>query len=448
MAGGFSFSAIFGKESAAYQLFVWQVLGQVISTVGMPGFIALQQLVMSRVPVVALSPADAVDAALKGHLSADQAAAEASLSGISRERFDVLLAAAGAPLAPEELVVALRRGLIPETGSGAESISFAQGVRESRLNPKWTDTLKALGVQLPTPVDALQAVLEGQIDEATGRELYARFGGDPQYYEMLFNTRGSAPTPLEAIGMANRGIIPWEGTGPDATTYEQAFLEGPWRNKWAEPYRQFGVYVVPPRSVTAMVRSGALTDDRALAEFRKSGMSQEMAAAMLADAHHVKAQEDRELAKTDILQLYSDRLIDGPTATGMLSDLGYNAADSAFLLGVRDFQLEQQRISKAVGRLETLYVAHKLSDQDVISAMEALGVPPSGRDAKLRTWQIERLANVKILTDAQICDAVYYLFISVDEGLAELEALGYSPRDAWIRLGVRLHGPPTETMPA
>jgi hypothetical protein len=52
--------------------------------------------------------------------------------------------------------------------------------------------------------------------------------------------------------MANRGIIPWSGSGPRSTSFEQAFLEGPWRNKWLGPFRKAAEYFPPPRTITAM----------------------------------------------------------------------------------------------------------------------------------------------------------------------------------------------------
>lgn len=437
---GFDFGRVFGKDTAAYQLFVYQVLGQFVSTLGEPAFLALSQLVLSHAPVVPLTVADAVDAAQKGHVSPDEAAAEALLAGVSRERFDILLAAAQMPLAPQELVVALRRGLIPEHGEGAQSISFDQGIREGPIGIKWVDVVKGLATELPTPTDALNALLEGQVDEATGRALYERFGGDPAYFEMLFNTRGSAPTPLELNMMVNRGVIPATGTGPDQVSREQGFKEGPWRNKWLEPYVRLGEYVTPPRSVAAMVRSGALTDDQALAEFKKQGMSAELAAAMLTDAHHEKVAPERDLTVATIKALYQDGLIDREQAGGLLDALNYSAESVAFLLDVWDFQTLQAKVRSAVAKIHSLYVAHKIDAAAAGRALDGLNVPATGKAQMLAIWTLERDANVQTLTAAEIVDAVFYEILSIDDGIRRLVQIGWQPEDAAIRIGIRFHG--------
>ena len=75
--------------------------------------------------------------------------------------------------------------------------------------------------------------------------------------------------------MARRGIIPWDGEGAGVVSFRQAFLEGPWRNKWEPYFRSLADYIPPPRTVTAMVREGAMTDADALKWYRAAGLTQE-----------------------------------------------------------------------------------------------------------------------------------------------------------------------------
>jgi hypothetical protein len=429
-------------------ILVWQVLGQVAGPLLEPLAEELRQLVSERFPDLPLSPEVAADAAIRGHLDPQAAAQEAAKGGIDAERFRTLLANAGEAPAVGVLLELWRRGVIPEQGAGADAVSVEQGIKEGRTHDKWIEALKRLRYSLPSPESALQALLEGQTDEATARDLYARWGGDPEHFQLLFETRGSAPTPLEAAEMARRGVIPWEGTGPGATSYQQAFLEGPWRNKWSDPYRALAQYLPPPRTVTAMVREGSLTDDQALQLYREAGLSEELAAAYLASAHNQRTQADRELSKSDVLDLYQERALDREAALGLLQALRYSQQDAEWLLDARDFRVAKQLLDSALSRLRSLYVARKLPEGDLRSALGVLKVPSDQVEQLLQTWTLERALNVKALTAAEIADAVWYELISVEEGLSELEALGYSPRDAWLRLGVRLHGPPTAQAPA
>ena len=44
--------------------------------------------------------------------------------------------------------------------------------------------------------------------------------------------------------MALRGIIPWDGTGLQVTSYAQAFREGPWRDKWSDAFKRVAYAVL------------------------------------------------------------------------------------------------------------------------------------------------------------------------------------------------------------
>lgn len=439
----------FGGKAAnvAEQMLVWGVLQQIIGAMLFPLINEIQRGVNEVSQTVPLSPADLADMVNRHFVAMNDAIAYAKQSGIAPSDFARLVDNAGDAPGPDQLAVALRRGLIPESGTGPDSTSFEQGIAEGRLKDKWTPMMRALSVEWPSPTDALDALLEGQVDDATGRELYEKFGGAPEYFQMLFDTRGSAPTPVELSEMANRGVIPWDGQGAQVTSYHQGFLEGPWRNKWEEPYRKLAEYRPPLRTITAMVRNGSIDDATALQWYKDLGATDAMAQAQLRDAHATKTQAEKNLAVSTVLSLYQERFIDAGTATNMLEELRYTAQDAAWMLQLEDFKVVQSTLNGAVSRLKALYIARKIDAGTARNALNSMLLPPSHIDQLLQTWDLERQASVKILTPAEIADAVYYQIIDVATGIQELVDLGYTERDAWIRISIRLKGPATQTMP-
>jgi len=436
---GVDLGKLFGRESAAGQLLMWSVLSALISAVLAPELELVQREVFKALPSTPLTPAQLADMVVRHIVSGADGASYARESGIAAADFQRMVESAGEGLGPADLAEALRRGIIPAEGTGPDAVSFEQGMAEAHTRDKWADTVRKLSVKEPSPIDPLEALLQGQLTEDVAKALYVRFGGDPEHFTWLFNSRGQAPTPVELLELANRGIIPWDGVGPDKVSYEQGFLEGPARNKWEGPFRALGEYVVPPRSITAMVRSGALDDAAALREFRKSGMTQEMAAAMLADAHHAKLAAPRDLAKGTIDQLYRDRLVSAEQATAMYRSLDYTDAEIPFLLQLQDMQRAVAAVNQAVGRVHTLYVSRHVSKQQAVDALGALAVPAAQQQDLLASWDIERAVNVKTLTAAEIASAHYYKIIDQDQALAQLVAIGYTPWRAWVLLSVRAH---------
>ncbi|MGH9302715.1 MAG: hypothetical protein ACRD0E_12650, partial [Acidimicrobiales bacterium] len=304
-----SLRSLAGKGEIAEQFFVWGVLYGMISEITAPFIQQLGNDVNAGHPVVPITPADAADALLKGHMSESDAKAESARSGINSDRFDTLFANAGEPPSLGDMLELFRRGEV--------SVDLLhKAVQQSAIRDEWftNGTIEKLGKQPPTPGDFLNAYLNGQLDKATAQKLYNTFGGietqaGEDIFTILFNTLGSAPTPEEALTLVNRGIIPLSGRGPGVTSYEQAFLEGPWRDKWLSAFEALREYLPPPRTVVAMLGHGSLTDAQGLDLLVKQGLTPELAAAYVADAHTTAVAKQKDLAVGEITTLYYDQAI-------------------------------------------------------------------------------------------------------------------------------------------
>lgn len=427
------------KNPLLEQIFVWQILQAVTTAILTPEIAGLQEEIFRLNPSLQLSVADAVDAVIKDHMSADAGRDEALLSGINPERFKILLATSGEPISLDMLLQAWRRDIIGKAGAGAESISLEQGIRESRVKNKWIPVIEKLQFHPIDPATAVEAWVRAQLPEKDARRALYVQGYDTAAQDTLYNVAGRPPGPSELIDLYRRGVIKRDGLGPHELTLQQGFYETDLKNKWWAPWTKLADYIPPPRTVTAMVREGALTDAQALQFFKDAGLSEALAAAYLAAAHHQKTASEKELAKGDLLQLYADKLIDAKQAAAMLAHLGYSAENAAFLLGYKDFQEAKRLLDQALSRLRGLYIAHKLDKPAALIALDALGVTPAGRDQLLLYWDLERAANVQVITAAEVADLYHYNVIGLDEALLRLQGLGFSADDAWLRLAARTH---------
>ena len=425
-------SELLGRGSIVETIAVWGILNQLIQALLGPFFQDITEKVNGANPVFPLSPADAAEAWVRNFMTPDQATGEARLSGIDAERFRIMKELAGDAPGPEQLAEMLRRKLIPDEGTGPDSTSFVQGIAEGRLADKWAEPFKGLAQIWPTPNDALDALLEGQLSDIDAKELYQKLGGDLEFFDWLFNTRGNAPTPMEALEMLNRGIIPETGTGPDSVSYEQAFLEGPWRNKWLGPFRALGRYVPPPRTVTALLRTGSVTAEQAQRYFQDAGMDATLAAAYVHNAQGEKLAGSKQLAEGTVAVLYETHAIDRQKADAMLKALGYDDTEVAFILQLSDLNRELKVVNSGITRVGTLYVNHKITRTAAVTALGELDVGKDQADHLLGEWDVSRAVNVRQLTPAQILKAVKLNNLSNDDGLAELVALGYTMRDAQL----------------
>lgn len=397
--------------------------------------------VLERLSIAVLPPGDAASAVVRNFRSRADAEKTAAESGVAAADFATLVDLAGDSPAPGQLAEALRRGVIHPDGTGPDSTSFAQGIAEGRLADKWAPVIKALATIWPTPVDALDALLKGQLSRDEALALYERLGGDPQFFDVLFHTEGESPTPLELIAMANRGYIPWTGTGPDVTSYEQGFREGRWRDKWAPAYQKFAAYVPPESTIVTLLAHGAITERVAAGELAKQGMTPQLIAAYLDEAHTTALSDYRGLSVAAALDAYRAQIISVADTTTVLEALHVTPAAVRLLLAYEDIRRAFDAVTTALARVRTLFAARKITAATARQALGALQVPAASVEGIMAAWELENSVSVRVLTEAQIVDAWELKVFTDAEALTELGNLGYTPFDAWALLSIKAKAP-------
>lgn len=393
--------------------------------------------VLEQLGKAVLSPPDAASATVRNFMSHAEAEAEASKSGVSSGLFEVLTHLAGDAPGPQQLAEALRRQAIPKDGTGPGSVSFTQGIAEGRLADKWAPVIEALAKLWPTPVDALTASLKGQVTAEEGKRLYELLGGDAQFYTWLLDSQGEGPTPLEAINMANRGFIPWDGTGPDVTSYAQAFKESRWRDKWAPAYRKYADYLPPPETVRSLLEQGSIDQATAVQLWHKSGLDQQTVSAYLQAAAFNNTAATRGLAISEVLNMFYGQLI-GETETVQLLELFHVPQHTiSLLISYTLVRRSIAAVTAATSRVKSLLAARKIGPDTARQALERLQIPGSTIDGLISAWEVEASISVKVLTEAQIVDAWQIGVLDQAEAEADLAAIGYTAYDAWVLLSIK-----------
>jgi len=432
---------LFGKESAFGQLLIWQVGAQVISAVMTPGLNELTQLVNEVAQTQVLSPADLADLVVRNYLALGEGEAVAKKSGVSPADFALLVKNAGAAPDTTTLVEGYRRKILGWDAGSQGMPSVLDGIREGRLADKWAPLIQALG-DVPIGVaDAVDAVVEGQIPRAQGEAIAYENGISADNFAILYNTRGNPPAPSELAEMVRRSIIPQGGTGPDVLSMVQGISEGATKDKWIPALLKLLTVLPPEGRVTAMLRAGSITRDQAIGYYKQLGYDDTVAAGFAAEASHTKTAASKDLAKADVEKLYADRAIDAATATSMLEGLGYTQDEAAYLLAIQDLHATAVIVDAAISRIRSYYEARKITDQTVVNALNSLNVPTAQQEQLIAAWKIARDSNVKTLTQAEITAAWQLTLFSDSEAITELQALGYTERDAWVLLSIKNKAP-------
>lgn len=432
---------VLGEGSAVLQMFIYNVVQQVVQAVLAPAFTELEVGVNSAYPVNPLSPADAATASNRAFMSDADAVAEAARQGIDAGRFAIMQHLAGNAPAPEELAAALRRGIIPAGGSGPAAVSFTQGIAEGNLLNKWGPVIEALAKQIPSPADVVNAIVRNQVTAADGTALYGRVGGDTDYLQLLVDTNGRPPAPEQLLSMALRGLIPWDGTGPDATTFQQGIYEGDSKDKWEPVYRQLARAWPTVAEAVELYRWGVIGETEAVTLMTQRGLSAEESAWWVQYANANAVNDYRGLTEQSVLAMVSIGYMTDAQAEPVLTALHRGPDAIRQLLSYAHIQRAIRAVDQAVSRVGSLFTARKITAQTAQDALVRLGIESGAIADVIADWTAIAAINVKTLSESQVVDAFAEGIMDQGPATAELINIGYTAYDAWVLLSIKNKAP-------
>lgn len=363
-----------------------------------------------------LSPADLATMEDRGIISAEEGARIAGHSGVSKEDYERLALLAGEPPGIQDLIAANRRGII-------DTDRLHRGIRQARLRTEWLDVIEKLGYSPMSTEDAANAVNQGHMTLEQGAQIAKWNGLLPEHFDTIIQNAGLPP----GIGIAqealNRGLI-------DDDEFRRMFLESRIKNRYIDLIRTMATTIIPQSTIRLMYRNGVYPEDLALSGLRSHGYTDVDARALLALERSRRHESTKELTKSEVLALYDSQAIDRSTAAEMLGDLGYDDDGIAWELVVVDLRRKRRYLDAAVSKVHSLYVAHRLDSNEAAAAMDELRVPQAEREQLMSLWDIERAANTRELTVAQVQLLLRRGRIDPTEAMDRFVRAGYTDEDA------------------
>jgi len=453
---------------------IFGFIGMVIGCISETGKVFFQPLLndlWNNRPRMPMSPADVANAVVQGYMTFDEGALEASYSGLDTEPFRRMVEVTGMPPSPQDLFQMFRRDIIPQGDNAKDFPSVFAGLAEGHTKDEWIKYFQKLAYVWPSPTDFVNAAIREQIDyntaarwaAATGLDVTTEIGSPPEnaalgttsggnpegrtgeygasFFDLLFDIGGRPPGPEESARMAHRGIIPWKGSGPRATTFQQSIAESDLKTKWTDALQELSTYIPSNGEVTNWVRHGFITAEQAWPMYRANAVTRPVAGLMVESALVEQLAEDRRLAKGEVLTMYQNQLITREEAINALAVIGFHGEIGEELLRLADFRRESQAYGRIISVLGRQVVTGKVTVVDAHSTLAAMGVPNETIKVLTDDWRLAKQAEVPSITAGEIASALYYGVETYDEAMADLEALGYTHYNAWRLLSIRMHGP-------
>lgn len=382
---------------------------------GVPTDVAAAWVRLKTVPV---TPADAALAVLRGNMSQDDAEAAAFAWGIASDDFNILVGNTGEPLGLEQMLEAFRRGFIDEA-------RLTQGIAESRVRNDWAPTAIQLAYSPMTVSDAVNAVVQNQLDQTTAEGYANQNGLEAGQFQILLNTAGEPLSRTEMEDLFNRGLV-------TEAQVEQALSESRLKNKYNSLAFQLHTKLLNPSTLADAVLHGSMDQQTAIEKAMELGYSQDDATFMVSAAGNAKMYDWRVKVMEEIVNQYEVNAIDETSATQYITALGFSDVEAATILQAAEYNRIKRIQSAGINAVRSKFVGHRISSDDVTADLQEIGVPSGQIAYLLQIWTVEQSANVRLLTEAQVIKAMNNTLMTQDEALSYLMSMGYSQNDAQL----------------
>lgn len=378
-------------------------------------------------PNVLLDPASVAVAVVKGVIDQGTGMSESQYGGLDPSRFDVLVKATGNAPSWGDLLDQWRRGLISED-------VLEHGIRTGLLRNEWIGFVKALKFVPLSAAQYLGAAVRGHIDHGEAIAKAGTLGLNPTDAELLYQSMGSPPGVQQSLELWNRGYI-------DEATMDQIVAESDYKPKYLAAIKSLAHYLPPPRTTTALLRNGSISMEVAQRLFEQYGLSPELAAAYVRDASHGRAATHKQASVGVVKSLFVDHLITREQALEWLVRIGYEEADSNLLLDLASYEAKQRLRTKAIGKIETLFVSKHIDEVTARADLAHLGVEIDQIASLIDIWGLEQTTPSKILTLGQLNQALKKSLITDEDFIQRVINLGYTLVDAQLLHDIDI--PPT-----
>jgi hypothetical protein len=345
-----------------------------------------------------LAATDYIQAYYRGKLKIEEVKDKLSLLGLPDTEIDYLLRLTQSiPSATDVISFAVREVYTPEIAA-----RFGQYEGAEKIYDIAKDDLQAVGMS-----------------EDTFRKYWAAHWGLPsiqQGYEML-----------------QRGVI---SDSDLAMLMEAADIMPFWRDK----LKNISYVPLTRVDVRRMNKMGILNKADVIMAYKNIGYNQRDAELMTeftlqynqSPEAAEQTQKDvtkaasKDLTRSDIIRNYHLGIITRQIANDYLIQIGYDANETAFLLGREDFLLEEDKRDSTIKYLKEVYTRGMIDDIVATQELGKLSITSTAIDNYIKSWKLERSIKIATPSRADIMNFLKNKIIDVATAKTELTKLGYS----------------------
>jgi len=292
---------------------------------------------------VPLGVADAVDAVVEGQISMDEGKAIAYTNGLSPENFVILYNTRGNPPGVSDLAEMVRRGVIPQDGTGPDVLSFQQGVAEGATKNKWLSALEQIMTVLPAEGRVTTLLRNGTITRAQAIAYYQQLGYDQAAATAFADEASAVKTAADKL-LAKSDVITLYADGAitrdDASTLIQALGYDSTEADQILTIQDLHTATAATNAAISRISSyyiaRKIDETGAINALNSLNVPPAQQTTLINAWKITRTSNVKLLTESQITDAWAYLIIDTPTAIAELMALGYTELDSWTILSIKN----------------------------------------------------------------------------------------------------------------
>lgn len=285
-----------------------------------------------------------------------------------------------------ELFNGFWRGLYSE----GEFISY---LKRMGYNDKDSQALKVLTENLPPLQDLIHMLVRDAFNnEASSKygydedfppeinEFFAKQGYKPDWAKRYWRSHWQLPSPNQAYEMLHRGLI-------DQSDLETLLRISDYPKFWRDKLRDISFNLYTRVDVRRLLQAGMLSESEAFSAYKEMGYNDDKARKLTDFAIAGISQDERDLTKTDVLNLYEEGLIDRGETESNLVKMGYDQSEADNIIKLSDVNIAKAARTDLINYAKERFIAKIINENGARSELHQAGLKQQSVDRYILNWQ-------------------------------------------------------------
>lgn len=253
-------------------------------------------------------------------------------------------------------------------------------------------------------------------------QFFEKQGYNADWSKRYWRAHWNLPSPNQVYEMLHRGLI-------DQSTMEELLRISDYPKFWRDKLVGISYNVYTRVDLRRLLQSGIITESEALTGYKEMGYDAKKAENLTKFAKIGISEKEKDLTRTDVINLYEDNLLDRGQVSDALVKMGYDSQEADYLLDRADFNIAKSMRSDLINYTHERFLAKLIDKTAVITELTTAGLTQNQIDRYQLQWDRSVETTTTPVSKADALKFYAGDYIDESQYKSYLQKLGYSSSD-------------------